>query len=177
MASLRVRPETPSLDEITRQILRGHLSSSVAVICSAKSSSQLRKATAIADYLKATIDPSRTHLITYDDSGTQPEWLERARELDCSKFIFVEMPPLRRKWLSGRRGSHSPGSNPEQEFMARGRWKVNDVVVIVQPSTSSLRANHRPTDHYLERFLQLDFSRDPKWLAEAALSVIAGVCM
>lgn len=173
MATPDVHP--PYLDEGARLALGEHLSNAVTVgvVCSVKTE-HLRKAKSIVHYFETSLQHSRTRLIRSTDA--QCDWLEKVKEEDCTKLIFVGLPPLpKRGLIPGRRGSQGLRPSYEQEFTGKGRWKLNDVVVI--PEVPLMRSNRKSPEHFLERYPQLDYVCEPNWLAEAALSVIAGECV
>ena len=158
----------PSLDRERREILLDGFLGHVAVISTDEQTPQSLKAREIAAHLQKL--KVQAHWIRYDNA--HPQWLDRAKSEGCTHFVFVGIPPARRMRAS-RLGSASLGCTPEEEYMAKGRRKLNDVVV-VQLQLPSTRADLKDTSHYLERFLQLDGNLSGVWLAEAALALFAG---
>lgn len=150
----------------------------VGVLYSEKHLQNLQLAGQIAAYLR-TIDTRvsiQTHLIKYEQN-----WVETAKDLGVTLFIFLAMPPLKtKKRVSitvGRRGS-GLGFNPEEEYMSKLNRKLTDVVVLLStmPSTRAEQQDRqaRNGSHYLDRFLHLDVNLPYDWLAEAALALFTG---
>ena len=148
----------------------------VGVLYSEKNFQHSKLAGEIAAYLR-TIDKRvtiQTHLLRYEQN-----WVENAKDLGVTLFVFLTMPPLRaKKRVSIARRSSALGFNPEEEYMSKLNRKLTDVVVLV-PSMPSSRADQRESQarngpHYLDRFLHLDINLPYIWLAEAALAQFTG---
>ena len=158
----------PALDDTRKDVLKERLGSdNIAVVYNERDTRLFQKATAIASHLCFL---TRTYLIKYDD--TQQDWLQKAKEHNSTKFLFVGRPALRKRRPS-RRPTANHGLSEEEEAMAKGKRRMTDVVV-VQTNMPETKASCRPTGHYLERFPHLDFSLNAEWLAEAAMSMFAG---
>ena len=150
----------------------------VGVLYSEKHLQNLQLAGQIAAYLR-TIDTRvaiQTHLIRYEQN-----WVETAKDLGVTFFIFLAMPPLKtKKRVSiavGRRAS-GLGFNPEEEYMSKLNRKLTDVIVLLSSMPSSRVEQQdrqaRNGSHYLDRFLHLDINLPYEWLAEAALALFTG---
>lgn len=148
----------------------------VGVLYSEKNFQHSKLASEIAAYLR-TIDKTatiQTHLLRYEQN-----WVESAKDLGVTLFVFLTMPPLRaKKRVSIARRASALGFNPEEEYMSKLNRKLTDVVVLV-PSMPFSKADQRERQarngtHYLDRFLHLDINLPYQWLAEAALALFTG---
>lgn len=148
----------------------------VGVLYSEKYFQHSKLASEIAAYLR-TIDKTatiQTHLLRYEQN-----WVESAKDLGVTLFVFLTMPPLRaKKRVSIARRASALGFNPEEEYMSKLNRKLTDVVVLV-PSMPFSKADQRERQarngtHYLDRFLHLDINLPYQWLAEAALALFTG---
>ena len=150
----------------------------VGVLYSEKHLQNSQLACQIAAYLR-TIGKTvtiQTHLIRYEQN-----WVETAKDLGVTLFVFFAMPPLKaKKRVSitvGRRAS-GLGFNPEEEYMSKLNRKLTDVVVLLSsmPLSKADQKDRqaRNESHYLDRFIHLDINLPFEWLAEAALALFTG---